>query len=126
MKIKRRKKTETQSRKGQQIYRGANTPVSVMVRRLQNKIQKEKSHITSRQQFQPTLRSFIELRGGFVGSRVVQALENIQRPALALRQGRDPSVTLRIRTNRGLEKVGGGKLWSVGALSTNYRRKPRH
>ena len=48
---------------------GANTPVGVKVRRLQEKINREsKSHSTG-QQIQPTLRSFIDLRGGLVGSQ---------------------------------------------------------
>ena len=46
---------------------GATTPVGVKVRRIQEKLNKEKQ--SNAQQFQPTLRSFMEIRGGLEGSQ---------------------------------------------------------
>ena len=46
---------------------GATTPVGVKVRRIQEKLNREKQ--SNAQQFQPTLRSFMEIRGGLKGSQ---------------------------------------------------------
>ena len=48
---------------------GANTPVGVKVRRLQEKINQGNRSHTIAQQIQPILRSFIDLRGGLKGSQ---------------------------------------------------------
>ena len=57
------------TRKEDKHQTGANTPVGVKIRRLQDKINQGNKSQSIAQQIQPTLRSFIDLRGGLKGSQ---------------------------------------------------------
>ena len=61
----------TEGVKPQPVHTGASTPVGVKVKRIQSKIDRDRSQTNKSigQQIQPTLRSFLDLRGGLVGPK---------------------------------------------------------
>ena len=66
---------------------GASTPVAVKVKRIEKKSKVDQG--PSGKQFQPTLRSFMDLKGGLVGAR---SRSGSQKPEKQARAGRDPSI----------------------------------
>ena len=87
--------TATEQEKGArkpELETGARTPVGVKVRRIQERIQKEKSHNV--QQIQPTLKSFIELRGGLEGSQRRTGNQSTSSANPKAREGQGPQPDL--------------------------------
>ena len=66
---------------------GASTPVAVKIKRIEKRDKKDQG--PSGNQFQPTLRSFMDLKGGLVGAR---GRPGNQQPGKHTRAGRDPSA----------------------------------
>ena len=66
---------------------GASTPVAEKVKRIEKRSRLDQG--PSSNQIQPTLRSFMDLKGGLVGAR---SRPGCQKPGKHTRAGRDPSV----------------------------------
>ena len=83
---------------------GASTPVAVKVRRIEK--ESKVGQGPSSNQIQPTLRSFMDLKGGLVG---VRNRPGDQKPGKLTRAGRDPSVVSQGDSSLLLGEAAGGK-----------------
>lgn len=107
----------TEGVKPQPVLTRASNPVGVKVKRLQSKIGKDRSHInkTIGQQTQPTLRSFLDPRGGLVSPKSRATITGTSKDGSKAETGQGPQLDPKTRDSGGFGVIGRRKTYIGGS-----------